>query len=585
MAALSSPLRQPALPCLQSVAGFGFVYFSFFTVVASSWHCLFFFLNQTRLLPKVNIMFGNLVDALTKGDLREFRDLIASSDLNEKGEDGNTILHFAIRKRMELEAVESVLSAGADPNGLNGSEETPLQTALNQRSDASLVKALLAAGADGNAVDSNQTTPLTRSIELKSDLQVVAALLEAGADPNESGLLHRVVSTRGCPQLVQLLLSHGADVNRLDSLQLSPLYYSVSGNSLNVTNVLIEAGADVNIITRGYLHTLLHVTTCHRIVQKLLSCGVDPNKSNSHGFRPIHYASWRNKAKVVRELIKGGALVDYKTARHKNSCLHLTNSSKIIEELINKGCDVDATNSRGQTPLVHTIRYVDNPISMNRCVKVLLRHGAEVNAVDGDGKTALHYAVKYGNEKTVNALLERGAEYSIESFTTMTQNETAFQTVLRHWILYNTPSSVDLGGIGLCSRYGWTNGMVLNIFGSHLMDEVGRMKSHMVGNLSLHHYVTARGAKPLPAGYVIPEGRINREYPNYSRQIMKKLRMCSERGVVLERFMKCAMYTVCSERVVYLDIDCKRVLSTYLSNENLQILVLALSGKSLNSVV
>ena len=92
-------------------------------------------------------------------------------------------LHLAVEHGRDLESVNALLAAGADPNARDSGGRPPLHLAVEHGRGLESVNALLAAGADPNARDSDGRTPL-QVASVRNVVGVVEALLAAGADPN-----------------------------------------------------------------------------------------------------------------------------------------------------------------------------------------------------------------------------------------------------------------------------------------------------------------------------------------------------------------------------------------------------------------
>ncbi len=63
-----------------------------------------------------------------------------------------------------------------------------------------------------------------------------------------------------CRETVQLLLSHGANVNMADSMGMTALYWAVKNGSLELVHILLENKADVNV-ELAQRSTVLHTAT------------------------------------------------------------------------------------------------------------------------------------------------------------------------------------------------------------------------------------------------------------------------------------------------------------------------------------
>src|SRR6516162_7280337 len=86
-------------------------------------------------------------------------------------------------------------------------------------------------------------------------------------------------SRRGDVKLVRTLIQQGADVNARAVDGTSPLHQAVSGDHLDVADLLLKAGASVSGADR-YGVTPLSLAALNgnaSIIQRLLVAGADPN--------------------------------------------------------------------------------------------------------------------------------------------------------------------------------------------------------------------------------------------------------------------------------------------------------------------
>jgi len=146
---------------------------------------------------------------------------------------GATVLQLAARYN-ELEVLQGLLQAGADPNAKQNSNNMD-QTALHEAvrlGYLEVVKALIAKGADTNQPDKYGNTPFHLAA-IHDKVKVLQALLEAGADPNaknsKTGLtaLHEAVE-EGHLEVIKELIAKGADINQTDNKGNTPLHTAVS---------------------------------------------------------------------------------------------------------------------------------------------------------------------------------------------------------------------------------------------------------------------------------------------------------------------------------------------------------------------
>ncbi len=285
------------------------------------------------------------------------------------------------------------------------------------------------------------------------DLKAVKELLaddpalisvQDGRKKGSFGTPLRLAILRGNADIVEFLLSRGANPNERCVTGMGPLHEAaIKGNADSVV-VLAKYGADVNGGSGEFLHPPLCFATSREVTEALIANGADislRDKSLSSS-TPLHSIAGSGQTEAAEALLIHGAEVN---AKDSLGCTPLHRAarngrSKMVELLISKGADINAKNARRLTPLNIAIDD-DWGIKSNRkdAAKVLLSLGAEytirdvswlgdIKRVDGllgsnlslaDDASGMHKeavifaAVREGHSDVVKLLLSRGARLDV----------------------------------------------------------------------------------------------------------------------------------------------------------------------------
>ena len=194
------------------------------------------------------------------GHLEVVRELVRrGAKVGAKNKNSSTPLHSASFHGL-VEVARLLLDSGADIEAKGGGiGGTPLYTA-SQAGKLEVVQLLVARGAVVDARTVSGSTPLTMASE-KGYTPVVRALLAAGADVRARNNQYRTAlhwaSLYGRTEaLRELLKSHDAELNAQDAFGNSPLMDTCAKGHLMAATALIDAGADVNLLTNAGLSAL-----------------------------------------------------------------------------------------------------------------------------------------------------------------------------------------------------------------------------------------------------------------------------------------------------------------------------------------
>lgn len=254
-------------------------------------------------------------------------------------------------------------------------------------------------------------------------------------------LLSAIVNHGGA-DVVQLLLSHGADVDAVNIHGFTALHHASFRKDSRIVELLLQKGANYDAITSGGW-TPLAIAAHKRNwdhVRLLLRHGADPSAGNEfhqaiiaaaedgemdilrqllRAVDHIDDSAWRSpfqaaalsgRVEAVKLLLDHGVGVTCIARRDGLSCALfnavMKNHLNVARLLLGAGAHVNRPSLPYQrTPLIDAADY-----SHIEMAQLLLEHGADVKAVTNGDASAIHYAAYRGLTSLVVQLLHRGAD-------------------------------------------------------------------------------------------------------------------------------------------------------------------------------
>jgi len=243
----------------------------------------------------------------------------------------------------------------------------------------------------------------------------------------------------GNKSAVQALLVQKVDVNSAQVDGSTALHWAVQANDLELTDMLLRAGARVSAANQfGATPMLLAATNGNAaILERLIQAGADPNAPLSEkGNTALMMAARTGKADAVKVLLDHGAQVNAKETWGGTTALMSAAAERhsgVVKLLVEHGADVNvkskfvpSASGRGfegtapvaakpnqateefasgwMTPLMFAAREDDL-----ESARILIQAGADVNAVGGDGKDALALALFDGSYDVASLLVDSQA--------------------------------------------------------------------------------------------------------------------------------------------------------------------------------
>jgi ankyrin repeat protein len=289
-------------------------------------------------------------------------------------------------------------------------------------------------------------TSLTSAVK-NNDADRIKLLMYANVDPNEKndeGFTPLVLAAeKVLPEVIRLMLQHGAKVNMPSKYNVTPLIAAAAANRLAVVKLLLEYGADPNMKDDFAMTALMHavknknhtvVSALTEVMHKsgidaadkdnispalyaaknndiqtlsiLAKTGADLNVKDELGKTPLILATGMGNISLVRDLLAAGANTENKDNAGRTALMHAVQGgyAAITALLISNKADIETTDLIASTPLILAAKEKNNKITAD-----LVKAGADVNAQDRLGRTPLIWALNNNDYPTFNILLSSPA--------------------------------------------------------------------------------------------------------------------------------------------------------------------------------
>lgn len=173
---------------------------------------------------------------------------------------------------------------------------------------------------------------------------------------------------------------------------------------------LIGEGAAVDFGSEG-LHTPLHMSSSYgktEVTELLIDSGANVSAGDKKGYAPLLKAAfWAGNAEAAKLLIDGGANVNA-ASKHGYASLRQAawkGETKAVKALISSGANVEAGDKNGETPL-HKAAWAGNA----ETATLLISSGAALDFPADDGRAPLAMANQNDKGGVKKLLLQNGAD-------------------------------------------------------------------------------------------------------------------------------------------------------------------------------
>jgi len=377
-----------------------------------------------------------LIDAVRAGNGQEAVRLIdGGADVNAADSLGTTALMWASRYG-DAALVERLIRAGADAAAESVLGVTPMSEAALIGSRP-VIRELLAAGVEPDSPNPEGETALMLVVRT-GHIDAAEVLINAGADVNarerwagQTALMWAGAQLQ--PQMVKLLLANGAEVDARSTVRewtrkvsseprpkelaqggLTPLMFAARTGCIECAQLLLDAGADINL-TDPYGVTPLVVATLNLqndFAAYLVEKGADINQWDLYGRTPLYVAI---------------DMMDYPPPKVPGGAEAPMTGLQLAEFLLDRGANPNAQLKQWRPPFVRLARGQDNTLATGAtpllraahasdvaAVKLLLAHKALVDLPNASGITPLMAAAGVGVSQNTSRAKKKTEAASIE---------------------------------------------------------------------------------------------------------------------------------------------------------------------------
>ena len=361
-----------------------------------------------------------------KKDIIEYL-LCKGADINSLGQ-ANSIVYqsplFFACENNDKDIIEYLLSKGANVDQEDNIGYTALVYALNN-DKYEIADFLLEHKADINHHIIKKGTPLLLAI-IKNNLELVKYIVNHSADLTTkcegATPLDAAILANASDEIIIFLLENGVDMNNSSSLKTA-----IANGKNHAAKLLIDKGMSLKISDgETPLNTAVFMNNIE-LVNLLIEKGADINEPNSNGCMPLHIAARHNCVEIAKLLINKGAKKDVVSKIGSPYAIALGSGNKNIVSML-----VDPNKKNNQQ--LNMELYLSCKTGNIGTIRQKIREGADVNFIFMDGTTPLIIAAVYEKFRVMEELLKNKADINLNTFN---------GTALHLAAVLNKPRSIE----------------------------------------------------------------------------------------------------------------------------------------------
>ena len=249
--------------------------------------------------------------------------------------------------------------------------------------------------------------------------EVVEILLSRGANKEHRNVSDytplSLAASGGYTNIIKLLLAHGAEINSRtgSKLGISPLMLAAMNGHTAAVKLLLDMGSDINAqieTNRNTALTLACFQGRHEVVSLLLDRKANVEHRAKTGLTPLMEAASGGYTEVGRVLLDKGADVNAAPVpSSRDTALTIAADKghyRFVELLLSRGAQVDVRNKKGNSSLWLAANggHLD-------VVQLLYSAGADIDSQDNRKVSCLMAAFRKGHSKVVKWLVKHVTQF------------------------------------------------------------------------------------------------------------------------------------------------------------------------------
>lgn len=341
-----------------------------------------------------------LVFAITQGRPEMVETLLAlNAPVDSRDQRGNSALHHAVRLD-DFTNSEKLLAAGADANAVNDGNKRPLDFSHDT---APQIIALLARY-NAKQQPSTDTNPERAKSATRLDYDNLLSDVASDQSAYAAWPALNVAAFRGQTDVVEAMITHGANIESTDSGGQTPLMRAASQGHSDVVAVLLSAGANPLASSETGLNALaLAVAANEAHTVKQILAHIDSPLVRVNIDDLLNNCSRDCNEDTLLALLQN---IPTSAPKLKQATLDtaLISASRqnyfaVAALLVDAGADVNTTSDSGVTPIWWAAYHNDALFAAQ-----LIAAGSLQNDADTQGKTPLHIAAERADDVFLTTL-------------------------------------------------------------------------------------------------------------------------------------------------------------------------------------